>query len=81
MDLILHKKFKLEEELKNSNLKVNYQALGAAMIYNEGTIPIEECAKSFNLDVKDVKKESKNIENIAKPKNDKSKKFLELIKS
>ena len=81
MDLILHKKFKLEEELKNSNLKLNYQALGAAMIYNEGTIPIEECAKSFNLDVKDVKKESKNIENIAKPKNDKSKKFLELIKS
>lgn len=81
MDLILHNKFKLEEELKNSNLKVNYQALGAAMIYNEGDIPIERCANSFYLTEKDVEKESKNIKNIAEPKNNKSKKFLELIKN
>jgi len=80
MDLILHKKFNLEYKLKNSNLKINHYALGAAMIYKEGKIDINLVAKSFNLEHEKIKKEAKNIETITKPKNDKSKKFLELIK-
>lgn len=81
MDLILHKKFNLEKKLKNSNLKVDYYALGAAIIYKEGNVDINLIAKSFNIEHSRIRDEVKNIEFITKPKSDKSRKFLDLIKT
>lgn len=80
MDLILHKKFKLEKQIKHSNMKINNTALGGAMIYNEGKIPIEKIAEIFNITPQDIINEKENIEKIAKPKSQKSKQFLELLK-
>ncbi|KZX14836.1 hypothetical protein MBCUT_18830 [Methanobrevibacter cuticularis] len=80
MDLLLHKKFNLEKKIKNSNIMINYTALGAAIISSNCNIPISISADTFNVSKDSVKKELKNIETINTPKTNKSKKFLELIK-
>jgi len=80
MDLILYEKFKLEKLIKNSNMKINYPALGAALINLNSDIDIENIGNSFDVNVSKIKKEINNIEIIKKPKSEKSKKFLELIK-
>ena len=80
MDLILHKKFKLEKQIKHSNMKINNTALGGAMIYNEGKVPIENIAQVLSIEPTDITNEKDNIEKIAKPKSQKSKQFLELLK-
>lgn len=80
MDYILHKKFKIEKELKNLNIKINYPALGCALIHSHSKIPIDIIGNIFNVNESKIKKEIKNIETINKPKSNKSKKFLELIK-
>lgn len=81
MDLILYKKFKLEEHFKNSNMKIDYVALGAAILHNESNIAMEECIKVFKKDKKSIENEINNIETVAKPKSAKSKMFLDLIKN
>ena len=79
-DLILYEKFKFEKEMKNSNIKVNHPALGAAILnLNSGT-DLESISNSFNVNESKIKKEIKHVENIKNPKTDKSKKFLDLIK-
>ena len=79
-DLILYEKFKFEKLMKNSNIKVNHPALGAAHLYLNSDIDLEIISNAFNVNESKIKKEIKHIENIKNPKTDKSKKFLDLIK-
>lgn len=80
MDHILYEKFKLENLIKNSNIKLNYPALGAALIHLNSNIDIETVGNTFNINDSKINKEIKNIEKLKKPKSEKSKKFLEMIK-
>lgn len=80
MDLLLYEKFKFEKQIKNSHIKFNHAALGAALVYENSDIALENISNAFNINESRVKKEIKNIENIKNPKSDKSKKFLDLIK-
>jgi len=80
MDLILNEKFNLERKIKGSHIKIDYVALGAALIYSNSDIDIDELAEAFNVSSKAILKEIKNIQNIERPKSKKSKKFLEMIK-
>ena len=79
-DLILYEKFKFEKEMKNSNIKVNHPALGAAHLHLNSGIDLQSISNTFNVNESKIKKEIKNIENIKNPKTVKSKKFLDLIK-
>ena len=80
MDLLLYEKFKFEKQSKNSNIKFNHVALGAALIHLNSGIEIAQIGNAFNINDSKIKKEIKNIDSIKNPKSDKSKKFLDLIK-
>ena len=80
MDLLLYEKFKFEKQSRNSNIKFNHVALGAALISENSDIEIEEISNAFNVNESRVRKEIKHIDQIRNPKSDKSKKFLDLIK-
>lgn len=80
MDLILNEKFKLENLIKNSNIKFNYPTLGAALVTLNSDIDVETVSNAFNVNTSKVNNEIKNIEKLKKPKSEKSKKFLEMIK-
>lgn len=80
MDLLLYEKFKFEKQIRNSRLKFNHVALGAAIINQNSDIELSQISNAFNVNESRVKKEIKNIDNIRNPKSDKSKKFLDLIK-
>ena len=79
-DLLLYEKFKFEKQSRNSNIKFNYVALGAALIHQNSDVSLEEISYAFNVNESKIKKEIKNIDQIRNPKSDKSKKFLDLIK-
>ena len=79
-DLLLYEKFKFEKQSRNSNIKFNQVALGAALISENSEISIEEISNAFNINESRIKKEIKHIDQIRNPKSDKSKKFLDLIK-
>lgn len=79
MDLLLYEKFKFEKEIRNSNIKFNHVALGAALIYQNSEISLENISNAFNVNESRIKKEIKNIESIKNPKSDKSREFLNLI--
>ena len=80
MDLLLYEKFKFEKQSRNSNIKFNYVALGAALIHQNSDIELEDISNAFNVNESKIKKEIKHIGQIRNPKSDKSKKFLDLIK-
>lgn len=80
MDLLLYEKFKFEKQIKNSNIKFNHVALGAALIHQNADIELKTIGNAFNINESKIKKELKNIDTIKNPKSDKSKKFLDLIK-
>ena len=80
MDLLLYEKFKFEKQIRNSHIKFNHVALGAALINQNSDIELSQISNAFNVNESRVKKEIKNIDNIKNPKSDKSKKFLDLIK-
>lgn len=80
MDLLLYEKFKFEKQIKNSNIKFNHVALGAALIHENSDIELKEISNAFNINESKIKKEIKNINHIKNPRSDKSKKFLDLIK-
>ena len=80
MDLILYENFKFEKQIKNSNIKFNHVALGAALIHQNSDIEIKDIGNAFNINESKIKKEIKNIDHIKNPRSDKSKKFLDLIK-
>ena len=80
MDLLLYEKFKFEKEIRNSHIKFNHVALGAALVYENSDISLESISNAFNVNESRVRTELKNIESIKNPKSDKSKEFIELIK-
>ena len=80
MDLLLYEKFKFEKQSRNSNIKFNHVALGAALVHQNSEIGLEEISNALNINESKIKKEIKNIDQIRNPKSDKSKKFLDLIK-
>ena len=80
MDLLLYEKFKFEKQIKNSNIKFNQTALGAALINLNLDIELEKISYVFNINESRIKKEIKHINQFINPKSDKSKKFLNLIK-
>ena len=80
MDLLLYEKFRFEREMRNSNIKFNHVALGAALITQNSDIEIERIGNAFNINESRIRKEIKHIDQIRNPKSDKSKKFLDLIK-
>lgn len=78
---VLIKKFEMENKMKGLHVKTNPNAAGAALLYTEGKIPIEDAANVFDVDVKDVEAERNKFETFGKPQTKKAKKFLEMIKS
>lgn len=80
MDLLLYEKFKFEKQSRNSNIKFNHVALGAALVNQNSDVSLEDISHGFNINESKIKKEIKNIDQIRNPKSDKSKKFLDLIK-
>ncbi len=80
MDLLLYKKFKLERQIKNANIKLNYSALGAAIVYTNSDFNLSDVCHAFKINEKSVKHEIKNLQSIMKPRSKKSKRFLEMIK-
>ncbi|KZX15124.1 DUF530 domain-containing protein [Methanobrevibacter filiformis] len=82
MDLILYEKFKLEKQMKGLNMKINHVALGAALLLNNSNdLDISTLAYAFDLSEKEIKTESKNLTTVSKPRTNKSKQFLKMIKS
>ena len=80
MDLLLYEKFKFEKQIKNSGIKFNPVAMGAALINLNSEIELESISNAFNINKSRIKKEIKNIEKVKNPKSEKSRKFLDLIK-
>ena len=80
MDLLLYEKFKFEKQMKKSRIKFDHVALGAALVYQNSDIELKDISYAFNINESKIKKEIENIDKIRKPKSDKSKKFLDLIK-
>jgi len=80
MDLLLYKKFKLENQIKNANIKLNYSALGPAIVFTNSDFSIREVSHAFKVSEKSVKREINNIKSFKKPRSKKSKQFLEMIK-
>lgn len=79
MDLLLYEKFKFEKQIRNSNIKFNHVALGAALIYENSDIPLKDIGYSLNINKSRINEEIKNIDKIKNPKSDKAKDFLGLI--
>lgn len=77
---LINVKFDLENKLRGLHMRINYPALGAAIISENSDVDIETTAKTFFVSVDDVKSEIKNIKTIKNPDNKKTKKFLEMIK-
>ncbi len=80
MDYILYEKFHIENLLSNSNFKVYNPAIGPALINLNTDIDVKTLGNIFNINESKINKEIGTIEKLKKPKSEKSKKFLELIK-
>jgi Zn-finger domain-containing protein len=80
MDLLLYDKFKFEKEMKNTHIKFNHVALGAALINQNSDIDLETISNAFNINESRINKEIKHIDQIKNPRSDRSQQFLDLIK-
>lgn len=80
MDLLLYKKFKLEKKVKNTNIKLNYKALGAAIIYSESHFNLKTVCHAFKVSENSVNNETNNIKSIKKPNTRRAQAFLGGIK-
>lgn len=81
MDLLLYKKFKLEKRIKNTNFKLNYAALGPAIVFANSDYNIKEVSRAYKVGEKSVKREIMNIKSFRKPNSKKSREFLGMIKN
>lgn len=80
MDLLLYQKFKLERQIKNSNIKLNYAALGPAIVFRgAGDFSLAEISRVFKVPKKAVSKEIEKVNNIQRPRSKNAGKFLKLI--
>ena len=80
MDLLLYKKFKLERQIKNSNIKLNYAALGPAIVFRgSDKFSINDVSQVFKVPKKAVANEIDKVTHIQKPRSKNAGKFLKLI--
>ena len=71
----------LNSAIKNANIKLNYAALGPAIIYTNSDYSINEVSRAFKVGEKSVKREIDNIQSFQKPRSKKSRQFLDMIKN
>lgn len=79
MDLLLYEKFKFEKEIKNSHIKFNHVALGAALVHENSDIELESICHAFNINKSKTKEEIKNINLIRNSKGGKAGDFWDII--
>ena len=79
MDLLLYEKFKFEKEIKNSHIKFNHVALGAALVHENSDIELESICHAFNINKSKTKEEIKNIDLIRNSKSGKAGEFWDII--
>ncbi|MDR2544444.1 MAG: DUF530 domain-containing protein [Methanobrevibacter sp.] len=80
MDFILHKKFKLEENIKGIRFNIDNVALGGAIILHYSNLDTDTVSDLFSISKESIEKELKNLELIEKPRTQRSKDFLSMIK-
>ena len=81
MDLLLHKKFKFEGNIKNLNIKLNYAALGPAIVFTNSNYSIKDVSYAFKVGEKSIKCEIANMKGIKKPNTKRSRDFIDLVKN
>ena len=81
MDLLLHKKFKFESRIKNLNIKLNYAAVGPAIVFTNSNYSIKEVSYAFKVGEKSIKREINNMKSIRKPNTKRSRDFIDLVKN
>ena len=81
MDLLLHKKFKFEGRIKNLNIKLNYAAVGPAIVFTNSNYSIKEVSHAFKVGEKTIKREINNMKSIRKPSTKRSRDFMDLVKN
>jgi hypothetical protein len=81
MDLLLHKKFKFEGRIKNLNIKLNYAAVGPAIVFTNSNYTIKEVSYAFKVGEKSIKREINNMKSIRKPSTKRSRDFIDLVKN
>ena len=81
MDLLLHKKFKFENRIKNLNIKLNYAAVGPAIVFTNSDYSIKEVSYAFKVGEKTIKREINNMKSIRKPSTKRSRDFMDLVKN
>ena len=81
MDLLLHKKFKFESRIKNLNIKLNYAAVGPAIVFTNSDYSIKDVSHAFKVGEKSIKREINNIKSIKKPNTKRSRDFIDLVKN
>ena len=67
--------------MKNTNFKLNYAALGPAIVFTSSDYNIKEVSRAYKVSEKSVKREIMNIKSFRKPNSKKSRAFLENIKN
>ncbi|MDZ4172518.1 MAG: DUF530 family protein, partial [Methanobacteriaceae archaeon] len=80
IQMVITKKFEIEQKMKGLNMKTNYSAFGAAIVNLESEMDINLCSNIFSVSVKDIETEKANIQTMGKPSTKKAKKFMEMIK-
>lgn len=80
MQKTILKKFEIEQKMKGLNMKTNPSAFGAAIVNLESELDIKTCSDLFSVAIKDIEMEKENIKTMGKPKTQKAKKFMEMIK-
>ena len=81
MDLLLHKKFKFEKKIKNLNIKLNYAAVGPAIVFTNSDYTIKEVSYAFKVGEKSIKREINNMKSIKKPNTKRSRDYNNLVKN
>ena len=81
MDLLLHKKFKFENRIKNLNIKLNYAAVGPSIVFTNYNYTIKDVSYAFKVGEKSIKREINNMKSIKKPNTKRSRDFIAKIKN
>ena len=81
MDLLLHKKFKFESRIKSLKFKLNYAAVGPAIVFTNSNYNIKEVSNAFKVSEKAIIREINNMKSIRKPSTKRSRDFIDLVKN
>ncbi|MDO5851784.1 MAG: DUF530 domain-containing protein [Methanobacteriaceae archaeon] len=77
---IIQYKQEIETKQNNLHIRIDHACCAAVAINIKTDIGLEKSAHLFNLNMDQVTKEKQSIQKIEKPKTNKAKKFLEMIK-